>query len=117
MGGGTAGCTMAAKCARIFYKHEIIVVEPEDVHLYKPGLTLVGAGVKQLRDIIKPTLTILPDNATWIQDAVETFCPANDAVILKSGATVHYQYMVIAMGIKPDFNKVSFFFEVGISAL
>ncbi|KAI4467104.1 sulfide:quinone oxidoreductase [Holotrichia oblita] len=104
VGGGCGGCSVAARLAKVLYKHDIIIVEPRDVHVFKPAFTLIGAGISQLRDVTRPMLQVLPDNAIWVKDSVEHFCPADNMVILESGATVEYEFMVISVGLEPNFN-------------
>ncbi|GJQ87009.1 hypothetical protein Trydic_g23118, partial [Trypoxylus dichotomus] len=105
VGGGPAGCSVAARLARVLRKNDIIIVEPKEVHIYKSGFTSIGAGIMQMKDIIRPMLHVLPENAIWLKDAVEYFCPINNMVVLKSGGIVQYEFMVIAVGMKVDLDK------------
>lgn len=55
------------------------------------------------KDLIHP-------NSTWLQSAVKKFTPEENKVTLESGEEISYNYMVIATGIHPKFDKVGLFF-------
>jgi sulfide:quinone oxidoreductase len=42
----------------------------------------------------------------WVQDAVTTFQPDENAVITASGKKLHYEYLVVAAGIQIDWHKI-----------
>lgn len=76
------------------------------VHYYQPGFTLVGAGIKNLQAMYKPLPSILPHNITWIHDRAEGFCPSENLVVTWKGDKIYYEFMVIAVGIRNDYDKV-----------
>uniref|UniRef100_A0A2H1VXM1 SFRICE_006337 n=1 Tax=Spodoptera frugiperda TaxID=7108 RepID=A0A2H1VXM1_SPOFR len=105
VGGGAGGCSVAWRFARKL-KNCLIVLEPCRVHYYQPGFTLVGAGIKNLQATYKPLPSILPHNITWIHDRAEGFCPSENLVVTWNGDKIYYEYMVIAVGIRNDYDKV-----------
>ena len=47
VGGGTGGCSMAAKFANTFKDpKKVIIVEPSPIHFYQPMFTLIGGGLR-----------------------------------------------------------------------
>ena len=69
--------------------------------------TLVGGGMKSLKDSSKPMSQVLPKNAVWIKDSVASFEPRENVVSLRNGEKVQYEYLVVALGMKLEYNKVS----------
>lgn len=45
VGGGAGGVAVAASLLKRRPKLSIAIIEPEEIHYYQPGFTLVGAGV------------------------------------------------------------------------
>lgn len=107
VGGGTGGCATAAKFARDFNDpRSLIVIEPSEKHYYQPMFTLVGGGIKQLSDSEKLTADVLPKKATWLKDSVVEFLPKENLVKTKNGKTIKYEYLLVAVGLIPHYEKV-----------
>ncbi|KAI4455330.1 sulfide:quinone oxidoreductase [Holotrichia oblita] len=106
VGGGTAGIATAARLSKLLCKEELIIVEPEDIHYYQSCFTWIGAGVKKLQESAQVNLKVFPKNSVWLRDSVACFSPKNDCVTLESGHVIEYEMMVLAMGVKMDFNKI-----------
>ncbi|XP_071449770.1 sulfide:quinone oxidoreductase, mitochondrial [Hetaerina americana] len=106
VGGGSGGCSVAAKYASKFQKGDVIVIEPSEKHYYQPMFTLIGGGMKKLEDSCKPTKSVLPKNALWLKDYAVKFDPAKNQVITKDGDSVEYEFMVMAMGLQLNFDQV-----------
>lgn len=68
--------------------------------------TLIGGGIKQLSDSEKATADVLPKKATWLKDSVVEFCPKENLVKTENGKTIKYEYLLIAVGIIPHYEKV-----------
>lgn len=106
VGGGSGGCSAAAKYSRKLGKGSVAVVEPSDVHAYQPGWTLVGAGIKDLGWSLRPMGDVLPKKATWIKDSVVSFEPEQNRIVTESGDTINYEFLVVAMGITLRYDKI-----------
>ncbi|XP_047350939.1 sulfide:quinone oxidoreductase, mitochondrial isoform X2 [Vespa velutina] len=108
VGGGTGGCTMAAKFARKFKgsSDQIIIVEPEEVHYYQPLFTLIGVGMGSYNYSKKPMKNVLPRNAKWIKDSVIGFDPENNQIITNNGDTVQYDILIIALGLQTNWDQL-----------
>ena len=106
VGGGSAGCTMAAKISRKLGRGAVAVIEPADVHYYQPLWTLIGAGVTKFDRCEKPMKDCLPKNADWIKDMVTSINPEGSHLVTASGDEVQYDYLIIATGIVPNYAAI-----------
>ena len=106
VGGGTAGITVAAILRRRARDLDIAVVEPHAEHYYQPAFTLVGAGVYPLAKTHRPEASVMPAGVRWIRDAAQSFLPEKNTVVLKSGDTLTYDFLVVCTGVKLDWDKV-----------
>lgn len=106
IGGGTGGCSIAAKLCKEYGQNECIVLEPAKEHYYQPLFTIIGGGMKTLSDSVRSMKSVLPDKAKWIQDEAVQFNPAANEVITKQGHKITYDFLVIAVGMQLDYDKV-----------
>src|SRR5690606_1630792 len=60
VGGGAAGITMAAYLTDKLRHDDITIVEPNEIHHYQPGYTMVAAGTFKPDEILKPTKSLIP---------------------------------------------------------
>lgn len=104
IGGGSGGCTMAAKFAK--YEGDVTVIEPNETHYYQPLFTLIGGGIKTLSQSCRPTKSVLPKNVNWIQDKVKSFNPKENSVTISNGDKICYDYMVVAVGLKFNYDQI-----------
>lgn len=70
--------------------------------------TLVGGGIKKISDTLKPMSDVLPKEATWLKDEAFEFSPKENVVKTKKGDTITYDYLLIAVGLQPNFDKVKY---------
>lgn len=106
VGGGHAGTSMAHKFSKILNQKSIIVIEPSEVHYYQPAFTLVASGLKRLRDCARTTIGTLPKDVVWIKDEAVAICPLSDRVVTKNNDEVSYEYMIIAVGVAMDYERI-----------
>ncbi len=110
VGGGSAGITTAARIKRQLpsgmRKASMAILEPSETHYYQPLWTLVGGGIYPKEVTGRREADLIPKGATWIKDAVAEFYPDQNHVVTRSGKTISYRYMVVATGIKIDWNKI-----------
>ena len=98
--GGGAGAIMAlARLHRGISNPDITIIAPNELHIYQPGQVFQAAGLYIHNDLIKPNSDFIPDDVTWIKDAVETFDPDNNTLTTRHGESVKYDYLVVAAGI------------------
>ena len=105
-GGGTGGITAAARLKNARPDLDIAIVEPSEHHDYQPLWTLVGAGVFDRSVTRRDEADYIPAGVTWIRDAVATFEPEASRLVLQSGDEVHYDQLVVALGMKLDWGRV-----------
>lgn len=106
VGGGSAGITVAAALLKRQPDLDVAIVDPAEYHYYQPAFTLVGGGTYDLARTRRPLRQVLPRGATWLQAAVAAFQPDDDAVRLEDGRLLHYDALVVAVGIKLDWGRV-----------
>ncbi|KAI9296196.1 FAD-dependent pyridine nucleotide-disulfide oxidoreductase [Neoconidiobolus thromboides FSU 785] len=106
IGGGTAGISVTSKLNKHFGNGEIGVIEPNNQHYYQPLWTLVGAGIKNIKDSYQPFKEVIPKGVEWIQNYVEKIDAENNKVTLKDGNVLSYNYLIIAPGIELKWDKV-----------
>lgn len=107
VGGGSGGCSVASSFSRYLGKGHVAVIEPNQEHYYQPLWTLVGGGLKNVEQSKRPMVNVLPQNCDWIQDKVVTFDPEGCSVTTRNGSKISYEYLVVAMGLQLDFDKVT----------
>lgn len=59
-----------------------------------------------MADCRKQEQSLLPSKAIWLKDVAESIDPRSMSVKTKKGDTINYEYIVIAVGLKNDYNKV-----------
>jgi sulfide:quinone oxidoreductase len=106
VGGGTAGITVAAQLRRKLKTYDLAIVEPSQKHYYQPLWTLVGAGVFPKQQSERAESAFIPRGAAWIQESVSEFRPAENVVLTSGGRTITYEYLVVALGIQIDWDKI-----------
>lgn len=106
IGGGTAGCAIAAKLSSRLSKDRCIVLEPASEHYYQPMFTMIGGGMKSLSQSRQSMVSVLPKNAKWITDSAAQFNPDANEVITELGHIINYDIVVIAVGLQLNYDKV-----------
>jgi sulfide:quinone oxidoreductase len=106
VGGGSAGCAVAASLKRRQPDLDITIVEPSDKHYYQPGWTLAGAGAFDMKRAVVPTAQVIPPGVRWERAAVHSFQPAQNTVTLADGRRLGYRYLVVAPGLSLRWDKI-----------
>lgn len=106
VGGGAGGCGTASKFASKLGKGKVAVIEPTTTHYYQPMWTLVGGGLKTLEQSGRPMESLLPKEAAWFKEKVQSFQPDENSVTLESGDKLTYDYMVVAVGLQLRYDKI-----------
>jgi sulfide:quinone oxidoreductase len=114
IGGGLAGISTAARLASTLTEPDITVIEPNPKSVsYQPGNTLIGAGLYEKADVMYDTKDFLPAGVKLIKDKALEFNPDANKVVLGSGETISYDFLIIAAGLVLDFGKIKGLEEVG----
>lgn len=106
LGGGTAGITVAAQLHRQNPQLEMAIVEPSKDHFYQPLWTLAGGGVFPKEESRRDEARYIPRGTDWIQERVASVTAELNQVTLASGRQVEYDFLVVALGIQIDWDKI-----------
>ncbi|XP_027725835.1 sulfide:quinone oxidoreductase, mitochondrial [Vombatus ursinus] len=106
LGGGSGGITMSSRIKRKVGAENVAIVEPSEKHFYQPLWTLVGAGAKKLSSSSRPTASVIPSGVEWIKSVVRELDPDDNCIRIDNGKKIAYKYLIIALGIKLEFEKV-----------
>lgn len=101
IGGGTAGITVAARLRRAGVS-DVAVLEPSDRHWYQPLWTLVGAGMVDIGDTVRPEDKVIPRGVEWIRSRAVDVDPESRVVASEAGDHIGYDFLVVAPGIQLD---------------
>ncbi len=106
LGAGTAGTMVANRMVKRLPEREwtVTVIDPDDTHLYQPGLLFLPFGARDEGKMIRPRAKTLHGKVRWIKEEVRKVEPGAKRVELVSGELVTYDLLVIATGtrIRPD---------------
>ena len=106
IGGGAAGVSVANTMRRQNKSINIAIVEPSEKHYYQPGFTIIGGGAYTMKQTTKNEKDLIHPSVTWIKDYAETFQPENNAVTLRSGEVLTYDYLVLCPGLQLAWGKI-----------
>jgi sulfide:quinone oxidoreductase len=106
IGGGAAGISVAASLLARAADLDIAIIDPEDVHYYQPGWTMVGGGVFEPGVTARTMASLIPRGVSWIKAAVAAFEPGNNALVLDGCRVVRYDRLIVAPGLKLDWDAI-----------
>ena len=106
VGAGAAGIATAASLLNRQRDLAIALVDAAEMHYYQPGWTMVGGGIFQAPSTGRAMASVIPRGTTWIKQKVSEFDPDNNAVRLDNGEQLHYQQLVVAPGLKLNWEGV-----------
>ncbi|MGV6847881.1 MAG: TIGR01244 family sulfur transferase [Marinibacterium sp.] len=106
VGAGAGGIAAAASLKSRKPDLNIALIDPAGVHYYQPGWTLVGGGVFTPQQTARTMASLIPRGVHWIKAAVVAFEPKTNAVILEGCRVVSYDRLIVAAGLKLDWNAI-----------
>jgi len=106
IGGGAAGIATAASLLRRRPALSVTIVDPAGDHFYQPGWTMVGAGVFPPEATRRSMASLIPAGAVWMRKSALAFVPESRKVIVSDGSTLSYRVLVVACGIKLDWDAI-----------
>jgi len=114
VGGGLAGLSTAARLTLNLDNPDITVIEPEKLSTsYQPGQTLVAAGIWDQDDITYERDDFVPDGVKLIKERAILFNPQENQLTTDKGQVVSYDYLIVAMGLQLDFERIKGLEEAG----
>ena len=106
VGGGAGGIMAAARLRRSAPNAELVIIAPNEIHLYQPGQVFMAAGLYTASDIKRPNKEFIPDGAKWIKDEVKGFDPDNNVVETANNGKINYDFLVVATGLQYDYERI-----------
>ncbi|MFQ6333623.1 NAD(P)/FAD-dependent oxidoreductase [Methylophilus sp. 3sh_L] len=106
VGGGAAGCAIAASLKKRDAALAIAIIEPAEHHYYQPAWTLVGAGEFDVAKTVRPMADCIPNGVTWLHAAVTGFEPEQKQVSTDRLGKIQYQQLVVAAGLKLNWEGI-----------
>ncbi|MER2606314.1 MAG: FAD/NAD(P)-binding oxidoreductase [Siculibacillus sp.] len=106
-GAGAAGLAVVNRLVSRLDGAEIVIVDPRRPHWYQPGFTLIAAGLKPADYSVSQTSDYMPHGVKWIEEAVAEFDPVGNKVVTASGKAVPYDYLVVATGLRLDYEAIA----------
>lgn len=105
LGAGAGGVSTASRLVNAGVKH-IAIIDHADQHAYQPAWPLVGSGDEKKEHTVKPMEKVIPKETDFIQQEVTGIDPDNNTVLLGNETTITYDYLVVALGLKLDFEEI-----------
>jgi sulfide:quinone oxidoreductase len=106
VGGGAGGIMAAARLRRAASNAEIVLIAPNEIHLYQPGQVFMAAGLYTADDVKMKNADLIPDGVKWIKDSVTEFNPDSNKVVTAKNGEVSYDFLVVATGLQYDYERI-----------
>jgi len=117
VGGGTGGVSVSAQLINSghFKPEEITVFDPSEKHYYQPSFTMVSGGVignaeeaakKEKKYVWREMPKMFKKGVKVQQKSVEGFDLEHNAVVTEGGDKHHYDYLVLAAGVKLRYDLI-----------
>lgn len=105
-GAGAAGLTSASRLAAMLDGAQITLIDARKEHLYQPGFTLVGSGIKPMNYVTSSTTDYVPAGVELVQERVAEFDPEGNRVVTESGKAFPYDFLIVATGMKLEYGLI-----------
>ncbi|TSE22217.1 NAD(P)/FAD-dependent oxidoreductase [Tepidimonas aquatica] len=106
VGAGAAGLASASRLAKRLQGAQITLIDARREHLYQPGFTLVGAGIKPASYVLSSTQDYIPQGVDWVQQAAAEIDPEARKVVTTDGRTIPYDYLIVACGLELNYGAI-----------
>lgn len=104
LGGGSGGISTASRLAKKGVK-DILIIDHADFHAYQPAWPLVGSGDENKEHTRRKMEDVIPKGVDFIQQEV-TGIQAPERIVTTDKGTFYYEYLVVALGIQLDFDRI-----------
>ncbi len=105
IGGGNAGLSVAGRLRRSGVR-DVVVIEPQGRHLYKPLFSHIAGGTARASMAVRDQGAVTPRGVSWVQDSVTAIDPAASSIDLASGARLTYEQLIVCPGIQKDWDAI-----------
>ncbi|MCY7296732.1 bifunctional protein tyrosine phosphatase family protein/NAD(P)/FAD-dependent oxidoreductase [Alteromonas sp. a30] len=106
VGAGAGGIAVASSLKSRVPNLDVAIIEPNEVHYYQPGWTLVGGGVFNANETVRTVASVIPEGVRWIKAGAAAFIPKDNLVVVDGCRTVKYEHLIVCPGIKLDWGKI-----------
>ena len=106
VGGGAGGIMAMARLRRSAPNAKLILIAPNEIHLYQPGQVFMAAGLYTADEIKRPNADFIPSDVEWIKESVAEFDPENNQVITDKNKKIKYDFLVVATGLAYDYERI-----------
>lgn len=105
VGGGNAGLSLAARLRRDGCR-DVALVDPREVHVYRPLLSYVAGGQATLAEASRPQAELVPRGCRWYRDRVVAVDAERSTVRLAGGEELAYGDLALCPGSEVDWDAV-----------
>jgi sulfide:quinone oxidoreductase len=109
VGAGAGGTSLVNRLVRRLEGASITIVDPRAEHVYQPGLSLVAAGLRPESYVVSMTRDWLPADVELVEKGATAVDPVAKTVSLDDGATLPYDFLVLAPGLVLDHDAIEGF--------
>lgn len=106
IGAGSGGISVAARLNSVLPNGSIAIIDSSEKHYYQPLWTLSGAGLVPKEKTERDQADLIPKGVEWLKASVSKIDPAAQSVSLAGGEEVSYEYLIVATGLKLDWEKI-----------
>lgn len=85
---------------------DVALVDPVEVHRYRPLLSYVGGGQARMSDLERPQASVIPKGVRWYQERVTAVGAAERCVRTASGLGISANDLVICPGVEQDWDAI-----------
>ncbi len=80
---------------------DITIVDQRTEHYYQPGFLFIPFGAYEPSEVVRKETDFLPRGVNYVIDEIDELLPEENKVVLGSGDTLAYDYLIIATGTRP----------------
>ena len=107
LGGGAAGLTLLDELQRWDRSPNVALVEPSTYHYNQPGWLRVGTESEIDKEETRSAIQDhVPPFVTWIREEATAISPNEHSVSLGNGTSIHYDYLIVALGTTPNWDRI-----------
>jgi sulfide:quinone oxidoreductase len=106
VGGGMGGIDAAARLRRSAPNAQIVLIAPNEMHLYQSGQIFEAVGLSRSEENRKATQELIPDGVTWLRENVNAFFPDQNKLEASRSGEILYDILVVALGCVEDYSLI-----------